>query len=83
VHRFIGKLATVRAARHDNNGEQNIYIVAAADNSHVSYNIFANETTGVVTGPFKALRDIKDGDRVKKMSDKEKKAAEGQGAGTS
>jgi hypothetical protein len=30
VHRFIG-LATVRAARHDNNGEQNIYIVAAAD----------------------------------------------------
>jgi HlyD family secretion protein len=37
----------------------------------------------VVTGPFKALREIKDGDRVKKMSEKEKKAAEGQGAGTS
>jgi len=37
----------------------------------------------IVTGPFKALREIKDGDRVKKMSEKEKKAAEGQGAGTS
>jgi HlyD family secretion protein len=37
----------------------------------------------IVTGPFKALREIKDGDRVKTMSEKEKKAAEGQGAGTS
>ena len=37
----------------------------------------------IVTGPFKALREIKEGDRVKKMSEKEKKAAEGQGAGTS
>jgi len=37
----------------------------------------------IVTGPFKALREIKDGDRVKKMSEKEKKAAQGQGAGTS
>jgi len=37
----------------------------------------------IVTGPFKALREIKDGDRVKQMSEKEKKAAEGQGAGTS
>jgi HlyD family secretion protein len=37
----------------------------------------------IITGPFKALREIKDGDRVKKMSEKEKKAAEGQGAGTS
>ncbi len=37
----------------------------------------------IVTGPFKALREIKDGDRVKKMSEKEKKAAEGEGAGTS
>jgi HlyD family secretion protein len=37
----------------------------------------------IVSGPFKALREIKDGDRVKKMSEKEKKAAEGQGAGTS
>jgi HlyD family secretion protein len=37
----------------------------------------------IVTGPFKALREIKEGDRVKKMSEKEKKAAEGQGAGKS
>jgi HlyD family secretion protein len=37
----------------------------------------------IVTGPFKALREIKDGDRVKKMSEKEKKAAEAEGAGTS
>ncbi len=37
----------------------------------------------IVTGPFKALREIKDGDRVKKLSEKEKKAALGQGAGTS
>jgi HlyD family secretion protein len=37
----------------------------------------------IVTGPFKALREIKDGDRVKRMSEKERKAAEGQGAGTS
>jgi len=37
----------------------------------------------IVTGPFKALREIKDGDRAKKMTEKEKKAAEGQGAGSS
>jgi len=37
----------------------------------------------IITGPFKALRQIKDGDRVKRMSEKERKAAEGEGAGTS
>jgi HlyD family secretion protein len=37
----------------------------------------------IITGPFKALRQIKDGDRVKRMSEKEKKAAEAEGAGTS
>jgi HlyD family secretion protein len=35
----------------------------------------------IVTGPFKALREIKDGDAVEKMSEKEKKAAEAEGAG--
>ena len=35
----------------------------------------------IVTGPFKAIRQLKDGDRVSIMSDKEKKAAEAQGAG--
>ena len=35
----------------------------------------------IVTGPFKALRQVKDGDRVKVMSEKEKKAAEAQGPG--
>jgi HlyD family secretion protein len=37
----------------------------------------------IVTGPFKALREIKDGDTVKRMSEKEKKAAEAQGSGSS
>ncbi len=37
----------------------------------------------IVTGPFKAIRQIKDGDRVSEMSDKERKAAEAQGAGAS
>ncbi|HEY3120906.1 MAG TPA: efflux RND transporter periplasmic adaptor subunit [Vicinamibacteria bacterium] len=37
----------------------------------------------IITGPFKALRTIKDGDRVKQMSEKEKKAAEAEGAGAS
>lgn len=37
----------------------------------------------IVTGPFKALRQVKDGDRVEKMSEKEKKAAEAEGAGAS
>jgi HlyD family secretion protein len=36
----------------------------------------------IITGPFKAIRQIKDGDRVSIMSDKEKKAAEAQGAGS-
>jgi HlyD family secretion protein len=36
----------------------------------------------IVTGPFKAIRQVKDGDRVKVMSDKEKKAAEAQEPGT-
>ena len=35
----------------------------------------------IVTGPFKALRQVKHGDRVKVMSEKEKKAAEAQGPG--
>jgi HlyD family secretion protein len=37
----------------------------------------------VITGPFKALRQIKDGDRVKRMSEEERKAAEAEGAGSS
>ena len=37
----------------------------------------------IITGPFKALRQIKDGDRVKRMSEKERKAAEAEGAGAS
>jgi HlyD family secretion protein len=35
----------------------------------------------IVTGPFQAIRQIKDGGRVSVMSDKEKKAAEAPGAG--
>jgi len=35
----------------------------------------------IVTGPFKALREIKDGDRLHPMSEKEKKAAEAQASG--
>lgn len=35
----------------------------------------------IVSGPFKALRQIKDGDRVKVLSEKEKKAVEAQGPG--
>ena len=33
----------------------------------------------IVTGPFKALREIKDGERAERMSEKEKKAAEAEG----
>ncbi len=36
----------------------------------------------IVTGPFKALREVKDGDRVKVMSEKEKKAAEARASGS-
>jgi len=41
-------------------------------------------TTGqeVITGPFKALRAIKDGDRVTKATEKERKALETQGTGS-
>lgn len=37
----------------------------------------------VITGPFKALREIKDGDKVKRMSEDERKKAESEGAGSS
>jgi HlyD family secretion protein len=37
----------------------------------------------IVTGPFKALRSIKDGDRVLAATEKERKALEAQGAGAS
>jgi HlyD family secretion protein len=37
----------------------------------------------IITGPFKALRTIKDGDRVSVMTEKEQKALESQGAGSS
>src|SRR5262249_19172027 len=37
----------------------------------------------IVTGPFKALRQIKEGDHVKPMSEAEKKAAQAEGAGSS
>jgi HlyD family secretion protein len=36
----------------------------------------------VITGPFKALRQIKDGDRVKRMSEEQRKASEAEGAGS-
>jgi HlyD family secretion protein len=37
----------------------------------------------IITGPFKALRSIKDGDRVVVATEKERKALEAQGTGTS
>jgi HlyD family secretion protein len=37
----------------------------------------------IITGPFKALRQVKEGDLVKPMSEKEKKAAEAEGTGSS
>jgi HlyD family secretion protein len=37
----------------------------------------------IISGPFKALRQIKAGDRVKPMSEKEKKAAQAEGTGSS
>jgi len=37
----------------------------------------------IITGPFKALRQIKEGDRVKPMSEEEKKAALAEGSGSS
>jgi HlyD family secretion protein len=37
----------------------------------------------IITGPFKALREIKDGDRVRPMSEKERRAAEGESPGGS
>jgi HlyD family secretion protein len=37
----------------------------------------------IIIGPFKALRQIKDGDSVKKMSEEERKVAETEGAGAS
>ena len=37
----------------------------------------------IITGPFKALRAIKDGDAVAAASEKEKKALEAQGTGSS
>lgn len=36
----------------------------------------------VITGPFKALREIKDGDRVKRMSEEQRKIVEKEGAGS-
>ncbi|MBI3447647.1 MAG: efflux RND transporter periplasmic adaptor subunit [Acidobacteria bacterium] len=35
----------------------------------------------IVTGPFKALREIKDGDQVKRMTDEQRKAAEKEAGG--
>ncbi len=37
----------------------------------------------IITGPFKALRQVKEGDLVKPMSDQEKKAAQAEGTGSS
>jgi HlyD family secretion protein len=37
----------------------------------------------IITGPFKALREIKEGDHVKPMSEAEKKAAQAEGSGSS
>jgi hypothetical protein len=37
----------------------------------------------VISGPFKTLRTIKEGDRVKEMSEEKRKAVESGAAGTS
>jgi HlyD family secretion protein len=37
----------------------------------------------IITGPFKALRSIKDGDKVRVATEKERKALEAQGTGSS
>ena len=80
-----GKLKTEEGVYALRNGKAAFVPVRTGLSGELKVEVLTGLTPGeeVITGPFKALRQIKDGDRVKRMSEEERKAAEAEGAGSS
>ena len=80
-----GKLKTEEGVYALRNGRAAFVPVKTGLSGELKVELLTGLTPGeeVITGPFKALRQIKDGDRVKRMSEEERKAAEAEGAGSS
>jgi HlyD family secretion protein len=80
-----GKLKTVEGVYALRDGKAVFAPVKTGISGELMVEVVSGLQAGeeVISGPFKALRQIKDGDPVKRMSEKERKAAEGEGAGAS
>ncbi len=80
-----GKLKTEEGAYLVKNGKASFVPIRTGLSGELAVEVTSGLTAGqtIVTGPFKALRQIKDGDRVQPMSEKEKKAAQAEAAGSS
>jgi HlyD family secretion protein len=67
------------------NGKATFVTVKTGLTGDLMVEILSGLQTGeeIITGPFKALRQVKEGDLVKPMSEKEKKAAQAEGTGSS
>jgi HlyD family secretion protein len=80
-----GKLKTEEGVYALRDGKAVFVPVKTGLSGELKVEVVTGLTAGqeVITGPFKALREIKDGDRVKRMSEEQRKAAEAEGAGSS
>jgi HlyD family secretion protein len=80
-----GKLKTEEGVYALRNGKAVFVPVKTGLSGELKVEVVTGLSAGqeVITGPFKALREIKDGDRVKRMSEEQRKAAEAEGAGSS
>jgi len=80
-----GKLKTEEGVYSFRDGKATFVPVKTGLTGELMVELVAGPKPGeeIITGPFKALREIKDGDRVSKMSEKERKAVEKQGTGSS
>ncbi|HEU5154810.1 MAG TPA: efflux RND transporter periplasmic adaptor subunit [Gemmatimonadales bacterium] len=67
------------------NGKATFVSVKTGLTGDLMVEILSGVDTGeeIITGPFKALRQVKEGDLVKPMSEQEKKAAQAEGTGSS
>ena len=78
-----GRLKTEEGAYAIEGGKATFVPIRTGLAGELTVEVVSGLTPGrqIVTGPFQAIRKIKDGSRVKPMSEKEKKAAEAEGAG--
>jgi HlyD family secretion protein len=81
----VGMLRTEEGVYAMRKGKATFVPVKTGLTGELMVEVMSGIQTGeeIITGPFKALRQIKEGDPVKPMTEAEKKAAQAEGPGSS